>query len=132
MKFKVWIPEATEFRTNGYYIDSTGKLYFNATNEYRLIRCNDSRFIICFFTGLTDEDDIEVYENDIIKTSNSNVPQLIKITNSSFTSYGHDESYSYLFNGHRIYDSGLNVKFKVIGNKFQNPELFSQVTEYMK
>ena len=73
--------------------------------------------VLMQYTGLKDKDGIEIYEGDIVKGSISNIRK-----SEVFFAYGQFHPFAYL--------GGIcGVHYKVIGNKFENPELLDKEQE---
>ena len=87
------------------------------------------RFILCQYTGLKDENDMEIYEGDIIKAVSFAKP--IGIVKYS------DENQAFIFNDldkkYRGYSTALMNQFddgfEILGNIYENPELLEEVSD---
>lgn len=122
IKFRVWDLLNDEFRRD--FVVELGGRVFETQSGGREI--NDytyqSDFILLQYTGLTDKNDKEIYEGDIIEISNDHwyydnhvVSCKVFYKDSSFV-YGVPEDY-------RPLDILSMWRVEVIGNIYENPEL---------
>jgi len=126
----------------GYYVKASGKHYI-LTNEDHRVYCGEVFSTESFFevlpetvgqwTGLKDKNEKEIYEGDILKTSNA----VGKIYSSIVTwktdegkfigspSYGTD----YYMKGFMVRQCHLFYACEVIGNIHETPELFTNTVQ---
>ena len=108
IKFRIWDKEENKM-INGN--DFTFDEYIPINYMF-----NDSnRFIFMQYIGLKDFDEVEIYEGDILEGENG-YQGVVIFENGMFlvdTSYG-------------IYFLNLERNIRVIGNKYENPELLEE------
>jgi uncharacterized phage protein (TIGR01671 family) len=97
----------------------------NLTIELGVVEPNYDTETIMFSSGLTDKNGIEIFEGDLLKNPNGRVG-IVSFENGSFGLTIHKSNTS----KHRIIFSLSFLENKeVIGNFFENPELFYAVRE---
>lgn len=64
--FRVWDNQEKTYSDKAFSIDQFGLCYVQDEDGY-WEEINDSRFIVEFETGLTDKNDKEIYEGDIVR-----------------------------------------------------------------
>ncbi|MGG5741319.1 YopX family protein [Bacillus cereus group sp. IBL03679] len=112
-KFRAW-----DLGVEQMYGWDTIKQFFRGHVEHKLV-------VVMQYTGLTDKDDKEVYEADILHICSGNVKNIAEVTfdDGCFCVTGHlgdQRTYplkDFLWRGYDV---------EVIGNRFENPELMEQ------
>lgn len=119
MKFKVWdsIDKKFTVAKGQFCIGQNGTLY--EACDFEGISKAGSRYTPVFFTGQTDERKFDVFYGDIVK---DRVAGILTIE--------WDKELSIMFlkivaNGMRV-DYSPYYKIKIIGNKYENPELLEK------
>lgn len=126
IKFRAWDRELKEW-TNYSIADDLPRFYDKHTGCWKTDK-EGKRFIICQYTGLKDDNDREIYEDDIIKAVSFAKP--IGIVEYS------DENQAFIFNDldkkYRGYSTELMNQFddgfEILGNIYENPELLEEAT----
>lgn len=108
IKFRAW--DTQEKKMCGDLMDfAQTSIMMNWGNPW-----NDPRFVPLQFTGLTDANDVEIYEGDIVKVRN--VGQIVFRAGAFHVSYGaNGEPLGWI----------LQIRIEVIGNVYQTPNLLS-------
>ena len=125
MIFKVWNKNKKEWADDkNFYIDSDGDLHQLDTSEDRIFPADDW-FIPVFSIGKING--IDYYEGDIFETLTGNNVIIIHDSNGSGDSIG--VKMEYLFGTAKgltiaVYRNFL-LKNRMLGNKFENPELLN-------
>ena len=134
-KFRVWNKFINNF-DDGFVIDCTGRLYFRTStgsewcetmNKPTKEMMSDLEFTQ--FTCLLDCDGKEIYEGDILRSKYSSDNTYLYIVVWNHNDYSLDgvmllslkEPKSKVFTG--TINDWNNDNLKIIGNKFENPEL---------
>lgn len=144
IKFRVWHKELKRFLTpDEWYLNLNGELYFNELvgggfGERAMVKCNPKYYEIIQYTGLQDDEGVDICEGDIVDI---HIPQE--------TSSRHQSEVKLCYTGvyvcaHPAHTSAGAAKFrhlshyckgysetsfneyascKIIGNVFENPEL---------
>ena len=73
------------------------------------------------YTGLTDKNGKEIFENDIVLLKGDEEPYTVEFDECCFQVYGDSVCY--------VMDNFYDHDIEVIGNKFDNPELLRSDTE---
>ena len=124
-KFKVWCKNNKEWERDNIFISDDGSL-FQYGRSGGLIQISNDTHDVLWYTGLTDKNEKEICEGDIVEVS----PVMLGGTHRGFikfvcgmyvielTKSNYAELYSTL--------SDVKFKTKVIGNVHDNPELLSK------
>jgi uncharacterized phage protein (TIGR01671 family) len=110
------------FPPDGMEVEITmdGYAYINMQYGYESPSYLNNKLILLQFTGVTDSNDVEIYEGDIVYTEEyGEWPMVIRWHEASASFYCHDKSDNI--------DDHLNMFAakggRVIGNIYENPEL---------
>jgi len=118
IKFRAWLPDLKKMETGWFGLRSDGKASFN------------SDCVLMQFTGLKNENNVEVYEGDIVKVGGlievvEYIDGILCCYNKSI--YGNHEKVEI-----ENYDdiivpcSDYFEPYEVIGNIYENPELLNE------
>lgn len=124
IKFRAWDKEQKEWVK--YSITDNIPIFCHNTSRWRTDKAGE-RFVLSQYTGLKDDNDREIYEDDIIKAVSFAKP--IGIVKYS------DENQAFIFNDldkkYRGYSTALMNQFddgfEILGNIYENPELLEEV-----
>lgn len=124
IKFRVWDKKIK-------FMISWNKL-LEAYDLHNLLELTDKRFEIMQFTGLKDKNGKEIFEGDIIEYKNTN--WVVRFEMGSFSLFTGIENLSESLiekpkTDNEMLADELGIwwtRCKVIGNKFENPELLEE------
>ena len=120
-KFRVWDNlKAGYANDDDFLIDSEGYLwiidYFDECSQPAIVESDKRRFVLEFFTGLTDRNGTEIFENDIVEWCDSDHQiriDAVRRVNSAFVLCN---------DNHHIGCYQYQIR-RVLGTTHQNPEL---------
>lgn len=131
IKFKAWDKDRKVFETildihfnggeaNGITFNLGG--WGNNGRKDLIAADGTASIVLCQFTGLNDEYNTDIYENDIIQYSVTNVQGdkhyiAVEVTKSDYGWHPFDDP---------LYCMDKAYELKVIGNTFENPEILNE------
>lgn len=106
---KMWLPEDPEFQNNWHMFPR---------GNHSMYQCySDSYLTIMQYTGLKDKNGVEIYEKDLLQT----LPKfqfVVNFINGKFQAFGKWDD------GMSSIGIDLSSDFEIIGNIYENPELW--------
>ena len=103
----------------GYYDKPVIFFFFcNFTIDGYVIHSLAERFIIQEYTGLTDKNNNDIYEGDIVKFDDGEIAEVVFFCGAFMTSLKKGESIKIDYDSKHIWQDG-----EIIGNIFENKEL---------
>jgi hypothetical protein len=96
-------------KMQGGHLGSAGEDWLYILNEFEVMQ----------FTGVTDLKNIDIYEGDLIQYSNQEIKQVVFLEGSFGVITKYNDGYGSSFGSAHTWRQGI-----VIGNIFENPELF--------
>ena len=120
IKFRLWSKSNNKFMSPAYiFINFEGILSINQT----FVMIEDSG-IVTQFTGRKDEDNVEIYEEDIIECDYDD------FWDPFGNGYPTNKKYRFIMKGKNFFDfPDMPNRVKVIGNKFEDPKLYKEVKQ---
>jgi hypothetical protein len=125
IKFRAWDKDLK--RWTNYSIDDGLLMFYDEHADCWEIDREGERFILCQFTGLKNINGKEIYEGDIVRAVG--FLKWIGVAkysdkNQAFVFEGIDKNYR----GNIVFMSQFDQGFKILGNIYENPELFEEVS----
>ena len=124
IKFRAWDKEQKEWVK--YSITDNIPIFCHNTSRWKTDK-EGKRFILCQYTGLKNFNGKEIYEGDIVRAIGfSKWIGVAKYSdkNQAFVFEGIDKNYR----GNIVFMSQFDQGFKILGNIYENPELFEEVS----
>lgn len=122
IKFRVWDIEEKQWMKEDISLSYN---FDGSRNNYRADGLASSGIHFCQFTGLYDENDVEIYEGDLVEDEDRNIGKvcfeagMFIIGTSKYTD--HYKNIYEFFNHH----TDANTSLKVIGNFYENKDMYN-------
>lgn len=123
-EFRIWNKITGEWlNSHDFAITATGKLIYNHDHYDWTEYLEEERYdiVIQKYTGLTDKNDVKIYEGDICKVENQDFLEEFYITNNPLNTRVRQHNKE-IVNRYPCVDAN---QYEIIGNIFENPELLT-------
>lgn len=125
IKFRAWDKEHKEW-ANYSITDNKLEFYVKEADRWKIDQ-RGRRFVLSQYTGLKNNNGEKIYEGDIVRAVG--FLKWIGVAkysdkNQAFVFEGIDKNYR----GNIVFMSQFDQGFKILGNIYENPELFEEVS----
>lgn len=121
LRFRVWCKDYNEWEKDYCFLSQNGVPY-QVLKGGRIVAIRPENHIVQFYTGLNDKNGKAIYDGDIITCPQFTLEEafvgVVEFWNCAWTAY--EGKYQVRL------QLGVGLKYEILGNIFENPELLKQ------